>query len=126
MRLGARWSQSRELVIGAIGEGSQVKRLGKTVAALGVTMAFGAAVPAPAGAVPASRAAELCRELDERGVLDQPVYDITRGECVAWLIDEEGKTSFFAGICGFQFVRELTDTTNKGQCIKAVRVLLAG
>lgn len=103
-----------------------MKRFGKTVAALGVTMAFGAAVAPAAGALPAPRAAELCRDLDEAGVLDHPAYDATRGECVAFQKDEGSINSYWAGVCGFEPPQQSTGTTNKGQCIKALKAFNAG
>ena len=70
-----------------------------------------------------SEAAELCRQLDEEGVLDAPGNEVTRGECVNILTGpaSENANNFIAGICGLAFAQESTGTTSKGQCIKIVR-----
>lgn len=71
--------------------------------------------------VPANEAAELCREFDDAGELDRE--GITRGECVNIFMGpaSENANNFIAGVCGFDFALEITETTNKGQCIKALR-----
>jgi hypothetical protein len=86
-----------------------------------VVFASGAAAQSGAPA-----AAEVCRQLDEAGVLDRPNNQLTRGECVNLL---KGRSSpqannFIAADCGQAETQEFAQTTNKGQCIKTVRALL--
>ena len=73
------------------------------------------------GNAPANEAAEICRELDAEGELKE--FGLTRGECVNLFMGpaSENANNFRAAICGIEFVQGLTETTSKGQCIKALR-----
>jgi hypothetical protein len=79
------------------------------------------ATPTMAQDVPANEAAELCRMLDEEGVLE--FFGVTRGECVNLVTGpaSANANNFIAAICGAEIVQEFTETTNKGQCIKVLR-----
>ncbi len=100
-----------------------LKRLFAFVALLTVLVSsIGFASPTAAQQdVPANEAAEFCRELDAAGVLDDE--GVTRGECVNILRGpaSENANNFIAGLCGLDFALEVTETTNKGQCIKVLR-----
>lgn len=97
------------------------KRLA-VLAAVACTVPMALAV-APANAVPANDAAELCRALDEAGALEQFSPGATRGDCVNLYKgpSSENANNFIAGACGLDFVQALFDTSNKGQCIKAAK-----
>ena len=88
-------------------------------------MAMGATLAPAAGAfhLDPNEAAELCRQLDEQGVLDQPGINVTRGECVNLISGpaSENANNFVAALCGLDYVQQYTGTTNKGQCIKVLR-----
>jgi hypothetical protein len=73
----------------------------------------------------ASAAAELCRQLDERGAFDDPEQQITFGECVNFLKGalSPQDTNFIAAFCGQTRMQRVTETTNKGQCIKVLKAL---
>ncbi len=93
------------------------------VALLGPASLAGAPTAEAGTSIPrsASEAAEFCRELDEEGVLAD--LGATRGECVNFLrgAASENANNFIAGTCGIDFVQVITNTTTKGQCIKALR-----
>ena len=69
----------------------------------------------------ATAAVAICEEFRDNGALDQE--GITFGECVNLfnIQPNENATSRIAGLCGLDFVLEITDTANKGECIKALR-----
>ena len=68
-------------------------------------------------------AIELCRGLDEGGVLEAQGF--TFGECVNVFSGpaSENANNFIAGLCGLDFAQAFTQTTNKGQCIKVLKEL---
>jgi hypothetical protein len=71
-------------------------------------------------------APSLCRALDAAGYLDLPQVNVTRGECVnvaKYLLfdQEQGRNSAIAGVCGSTYFQNVTQTTNKGQCINVLR-----
>ena len=72
---------------------------------------------------PEQSAPELCREVDEQGLLDE--IGINRGECVNILMGFESENfhRVIVGFCGSEDVQEFTETTNKGQCIKVLTAL---
>ncbi len=88
-----------------------------------LSLTLGFAGTASAQSLPANDAAELCRVLDEAGVLDE--LGLTRGECVNLFKGpaSENANNFIAAICGVESSQEFTGTSNKGQCIKVVKVL---
>ena len=103
------------------------KRLVLIIALLALVLS--PVVLAPGAAAQQSKApfaAEICRLLDEEGLLDIPGNEITRGECVALINNSpnEGAGAQVAASCGRELNQEFTETTNKGQCIQAVRALL--
>lgn len=84
------------------------------------TFAFAFAATASADS-DASAAVDFCRELDEAGELEEA--GVTFGECVNIIKgpSSENANNFVAGLCGLDEALVLTGTTNKGQCIKALR-----
>jgi len=87
-----------------------------------VAALIGGTFLAPAAyAAPANDAAATCKAIDDDGGLDQA--GITRGECVNLIKGpaSEQSNNFIAAVCGFEFVQDVTGTTNKGQCIKVLR-----
>jgi hypothetical protein len=83
-----------------------------------------AVLVAPAAhAAGANTAAEMCRQADEAGLLDQPGVGITRGECVNIVkgFDNGSAGSVLSGLCGTEFGQQLAGVTNKGQCIKVAK-----
>ena len=95
-----------------------MKRLGRVLAVLGMTVAMGATVTPAAGASDATDALEWCRLFDDLGVLDS--IGLTFGECVNQ-IKETNETSILAAYCGSEFLQSVHGTTNKGECIQVVR-----
>ena len=101
-----------------------VKRL-LTLVALLTVIAGSVALAAPAAAqdgLPASEAAQYCRERDTTGDLG-----ITRGECInankgPSSKDPNKANNFAAGLCGDKNLQAATGG-NKGQCIKGFRDL---
>ena len=87
------------------------------------TLPFGA-ITASADPTNAAEVAELCRQADEEGILDE--FGITRGECVNLGKGpaSENANNFVAALCGLDALQESVGATNKGQCIQAVRELL--
>jgi hypothetical protein len=83
------------------------------------------ATPTMAQGVPANDAAEICRSLDEEGVLDE--FGVTRGECVNLFKGpaSANANNFIAAVCGVDFIQENLGVSNKGQCIKVVKELFA-
>ena len=89
------------------------------VAMLGLAVALGAA-PTLAQQLPQPTAAELCRQFDEQGLLDQ--IGNTRGECVNVLSGPANAeaTNRIAAICGREGIWLILGVQNKGQCIQAL------
>lgn len=105
------------------------KRLLTLVALLSVLVSSVAfAAPAMAGVEedPANVAAEICRELDEEGILG--TGDFTgenRGKCVHFFMgpSSQNANNFIAALCGLDLGQLITGTTSKGECIKFARTL---
>ena len=70
-----------------------------------------------------SEAAEICRQMDEAGELEQ--LGVTRGECVNVVAgpSNENANNTLAGLCGTDLFQRFTRTTNKGQCIQVLSEL---
>jgi hypothetical protein len=90
-------------------------------AILSLTLGFAGTASAQS-VVPANEAVEICRSLEE-GTLEG--IGATFGECVNQIRGPASgnANNFLADLCGEEFVQEFFGTTNKGQCIKAVRGL---
>ena len=95
-----------------------MKRLGRVLAVLGMTMAMTVTAAPAAGASDATDALAWCRLFDDLGVLDS--IGLTFGECVNQ-IKETNETSVLAAYCGSEFIQGVYGTTNKGECIQVVR-----
>ena len=99
------------------------KNLARSFAAGVVMLGASLAGIQGAGAAPANDAAAACQQEVTPGP-SKGLFTDTRGECVniaKFFAGSSDGNSFVSGVCGFDFNQVVTDTTNKGQCIKTLK-----
>lgn len=99
-----------------------MKRCGRTLLVTALVVSMAGFSPA-AHADPASDAAQLCRDAEVGGEIDN--LNVTLGECVNLFHGpaSENSNNLVAGLCGFDRLLEVIGARNKGACIAILRGL---
>lgn len=87
--------------------------------ALMTVLITSSAASEPVAAQEANRtalAAEVCREWDEIGWLNE--LGLTRGECINEYVGGANSNRLMSGMCGYDYFQQNV-YTNKGECIRA-------